>query len=192
MKKILLVMVANLICGNVFANEFAANIGFRSQSGSISSSGAGAGGSAKSQTGIEGGVIGIFDFAEKMGLRTGFMYVQRPLSLSSDAGLGDAKFNLNYFDVPLQFSYNIGDVGSLFIGPVVSVNLDSNSSGTGIYNGVKMTSIKSTVFPLQIGASFKFASQLGATVYFETIPGEVAQDFSSYRAVGALLFVSFE
>jgi hypothetical protein len=45
----------------------------------------------------------------------------------------------------------------------------------------------------QLGASFKFAPQLGAELYYEMVPSEFWKDYlKNGRSVGANLLITFE
>ena len=70
--------------------------GFRQQSGD-----APVGASTSSQVGYQFGAVGHFDLSEKLALRTGLLYTQRPLKITDDASKDSATVTMTYFDVPL-------------------------------------------------------------------------------------------
>lgn len=163
--------------------DFGVEVGFRQQSGDSPT-----GFTAKTQTGYQVGIVGTWSFAGDLGLRLGYLYTQRPLGLTNDTTKEEFKYNLNSFDIPLALNYKFEDFASIFAGLNAAIHLDSSCSGTGC----KVSDVKTPVFPFQLGASFKFAPQLGATVYFESLSGSIAKDLSGYRAVGANLLITFE
>lgn len=180
------------------AADFGLELGFRQQSGSVDDM---TGASTKSQVGYALGLSAFIPFQGPLGLRTGLMYTQRPLSVEADSPIvGDAKVNLSYFDVPVTLAYKFEDFASVFGGVVLALNLENGVSTSGAFTGGKLADTKSIVTPIVFGASFKFASQLGATVFFETIPGDVTSfndgvtkhGVNGYRAVGANLVFSYD
>lgn len=166
------------------ASDYGFEFGFRQQSGSSAT-----GTTAKSQLGYQLGGVGHFDLTERLNLRTGLFYVQRPLVVTVDATGDEAKYQLNYVDIPLTVLFKFEDYGGVYFGPVLSMNLDGSCSG---YAGCKAESVAGMVTPLQIGASFKFAPQTGVDIFFETLSADVAKNLSSYRAVGANLLFTFD
>ena len=52
--------------------------------------------------------------------------------------------------------------------------------------------MKSVIVPLQLGVSFRFASQLGAELYYEYAAGDLAANLSNMKTVGANFLVYFE
>lgn len=191
MKRVLASALVLLISSAAVAADFGIEVGFRQQSGSVENS---AGTSAKSQMGLSLGVSSFIPMGEgQFGLRTGFHYVQRPLTLELDApSVGSAKVNLSYVDVPLAIAMKFEEYASVFAGTALALKLEDSVSSDGAMAGRKLQDSKSMVMPIQFGASFKFAPQMGATLFFETIPGEVAKDLGSYRAVGANLVFTYD
>lgn len=190
-KQVVALVLSCFVSATAFAADVALEVGFRQQSGSVDATGV----TTKSQLGYQLGASAFFPMNDGFGLRTGLFYVQRPLMLEDDAGTSEAKLNLNYFEIPLQAAYKFEDYASIFAGTALSVKLDDSVSGkTGLFNvgSYKMEEVKDTVFPIVVGASFMFAPQIGATLFFETIGGDVAKDLNGYRAVGANLRVTFE
>ncbi|MBX2987819.1 MAG: outer membrane beta-barrel protein [Bdellovibrionaceae bacterium] len=187
-------LLSALLVGSVFtvqaahADDFGLEVGFRQQSGTLDATGV----TAKSQSGYQLGVSGFFPFQGNLGLRSGFFYVNRPLAVDVDAGGGDAKISLTYFEVPLALAYKFEDYASVFGGVALSINLDKTYDGNGILKGQKVDDVKSPVLPLILGASFKFAPQMGTSVFFESFGGEAAKGLKDFKAVGANLVIYFE
>lgn len=188
MKRLLMLVVLSF-SATAFAvdADFGLEVGFRQQSGSTDSVGV----TAKSQTGFTLGLSAFVPLQGALGLRTGLQYSQRPLVIEVDGGGGDMKLNLSYFDVPVALAFKFTDAAYVFGGVELAMNLENSVTASGSMSGQKLTDTKSMVLPVVIGANFKFASQLGATVYFETIPGEIAKDLNGYRAVGANLMFTY-
>ncbi len=186
---VLLISLMSTFLSQANAAEFGIEAGVRSQSGDTKVSGF----TAESKTGFQLGGVGHFPVSGAFHIRSGFLYTQRNLDLSYKvAGVtSTGSLTLTYFDVPLHALYKFEDYGSVFAGPSFSFILDKKCE---ISNGntCTITGAKSLLMPLQLGATFKFMPQVGATIYYETIPGDVADDFGSYRAIGANLFVTFD
>jgi Outer membrane protein beta-barrel domain len=185
--KNLYALIFILIASVSHAADFAIEAGFRQQSGTSGSSVL----TAKSQNGFQFGVSSTIPLKEAIGLRTGLMYVQRPLILQ-DATNGEAKINLSYFDVPVAVSFKFEEYASVFFGTALSLKLEDSVSSSGGITLTKLTDAKSTVLPIQFGASFKFAPQLGATVFYETLTSDVAKDLGSFRAIGVNLMLTYD
>jgi len=169
------------------AQEFAAEVGFRQQSGD-----AAVGQSTKSEVGYQLGVTGAFEISGPLYFRTGLLYTQRPLTVTVDGSTtSEAKISMTYFDVPATLMYKFSEYGGVYAGLLVSANLDKTLDGKGTLAGTKVTDSKSMITPFILGAAFKFAPQLGANVYFESA-GDVASGQKNYRAVGVNLMFNFD
>ncbi len=163
--------------------DFGLEVGFRQQSGDSP-----IGFTAKTQTATQVGAVATFHLGEQFGLRTGAFYTPRSLVLTNDTTREENKTTLNSFDVPLALNYRFEDFASVFAGLALAVNLDSSCTSANC----KVSEIKTPLLPFQMGVSFKFAPQMGATLYFENISGSVAKDLSGFRAVGANFLLTFE
>lgn len=179
--KISSLLVVALFSVNAVAADMALEAGFRSQSGDAPT-----GSTSKSQTAFQLGGSGVFDFGAPVALRTGFFYTQRNLNFTNDTTGVETKTKLNYFDIPALAFFKF-DYGGVYAGVVASINLDNSTEG-----GTKMTGVKSFLLPIQFGAAFKVAPQLGVNAFFETIPGDVANNQSGYKAVGVNLMVFWD
>lgn len=182
MLKFTMSFLSLVLASSAWAGDFSVEVGFRQQSGQVES-----GMTAESQIGFQVGGVGVFEISGPLGLRTGMMYVSRPLVVKNDSTDEDSKYTMNYFEVPAALSYSFEDYASVFGGLAFSMNLDSSAT-----NGMKAENVKSFYMPIIVGASFKFAPQLGGTIFFETSGGDVADGLTGYRAVGANLSISFE
>lgn len=190
MKSVLLSLVSLFVTVNAFAADFGFEAGIRQQSGSVVADTQ----TAKSQMGYQIGLVGFLPVAESFGVRTGFFYVSRPLEIDNDATVnsGSSKIYFSSFDVPVTLAYKFEDYASIFGGGVLSINLDSRADGSGDLASAKVQDVKTPIVPILIGASFKFAPQLGGTVFFESYGGDVARNLKDYKAVGVNLLVTFE
>lgn len=171
----------------VQAADYGVEAGFRQQSASAPT-----GMSANSQNGAQVGLTTSFELSGALGMRAGFLYTQRPMTYKDDLLGAETKVGLNYFDIPLAISYRFADVASIFGGISLGLNLDNSCDSTGC----KVSDVTSMVTPVQLGASFKFAPQLGATVYYEMLSGDVAKlngvKLGDYKAVGVNLLITFD
>lgn len=164
------------------AGEFGIEAGIRNQSGSTDVTGW----STQSKMGFQLGGVGAFEISGPLYFRTGLLYTQRPLGVSN--GVSDGNIKLNYVDFPLNLMYKFEDYAGVFGGVNLAVNMDNSCDGICS----KVNDVKSMIVPIVVGATFKFAPQLGATIYFEAGSGEVAAGLKDYRAVGANLKVTFD
>ena len=187
MKKIVLVLVtvSSFFSSAAFADlTYAIEAGIRQQSGDTDVTGY----STKSQMGFQFGASAVFPISGPWNLRTGMLYTQRPLVLENDTTSEEIKVSMNYLDVPLQVMYKFEDYAGVFIGTSLAFNIDNSSDNKTAF---KTSDVETPFLPIVFGASFKFAPQLGATLYFES-GSSIAKDLSNYRAVGANLLVTFD
>jgi len=188
LSKILFAMTLNL-SGISMAADFELEIGFRQQSGDTSLTDY----TSTSQNGIQGGAIGLFPLNENLYFRTGMLYTQRPLVLkptASGATGSEITNSINYLDVPLTVMYKVEDYGGVFVGLTLANQFDKSCSSSA--STCTIDDIKTPLLPFIFGGTFKFAPQVGATLYFETYGGDVAKNLKNYRALGVNLFFSFE
>lgn len=166
-----------------FALGFGVEAGFRQQSGDVP-----VGYSSSSQVGYTLGAVGYFDLTEKLAIRSGLMYSQRPLKLTLDSTQTSSDIGLTYFDIPLSLMLKFEDWMGVYVGAALALNLDKTSSNKSVYT---LTDVKSMVIPVQLGVTFKFMPDIGLNLYFEQF-GEVAEGLKSYRSVGANLLFTME
>ena len=141
----------------------------------------------QSQAFQAGGSI-VFDFAENFGLKTGLMYSERTFKNEYTSALTN-EGKITYFDIPVHLMFKFEDYAGIFFGPSFSTKMgDECKASTGSCN---LTDVKSMIMPITFGAQFKFMPNLGLSLFFETISGEVAKDLESSRGVGANLLFTF-
>lgn len=142
--------------------------------------------SDKQEVGFQLGISTVLNFSESFGVKSGLFYSERP-SQSELSATSTVKGKITYFDVPLLLMYKIEDYAGVYVGPSLAIKLGDESTPSG-----SMTDVKSMVMPITFGAQFKFTPVLGANVFFETIPGDVAKDVSNSRAVGVNLLFTLD
>ncbi|MFP5518956.1 MAG: outer membrane beta-barrel protein [Bdellovibrionia bacterium] len=180
MKMLISLVLMQFAVSLALANDVAIEVGVRSQSGDVESPA-----TAKSQLGYQAGATTAFELSGPWYLRTGMLYTQRNLTVENGA---DFKYSLNYLDVPVTALYKFEDYAGVFAGVNVSLLFDKSCSG----GGCKVEDAKSLMTPFTFGAAFKFAPQIGGTIYFETAPGEAAKGLENFRAIGANISIYFE
>lgn len=173
---------------NVHAADIAIEGGFRQQSASTDATGV----SIKAQTGYQLGATALFPINETLAFRTGFFYTQRPVQLQDDILTGSAKVSMSYFDIPAALAYRFEGYAHIFLGTALAMRLDSSVSGDGTYSTYKVKEDKDMLTPIILGASFKFAPEVGLTVYYEANSGDVFKDVHGYRAVGLNLVFTID
>lgn len=184
MKALITLVMTCLLSLGAFADDFAVAVGIRSTSADAVPTGA----TVSSKAGFGAGVIGIFDIAPKFQGRTGFLYNQRNTTIKSSV-TSDEDLNLAYIDIPVTAMYRFADYAGAFAGPVLSLLASKDCKVTG--GCAKDPESMSLGF--QFGASFKFAPQMGAEVYYEAIPSEFWKDIEkNAKTVGFNLLFTFE
>jgi hypothetical protein len=173
----------------ISAEGFGVEVGMRTQSGEVNNSRL----STSSKNGFQVGGVGQFQFSGQWGARSGLFYTQRPLSVSAkDPFTGSGEVLFTYFDIPAQLMLSFEDYAGVFIGPVISLLLEKKWTVDGNFSTNEITGAKSIVLPIQLGATFKFAPQIGATIYYEGINDSLADNISNYRAAGINLLFTFD
>lgn len=169
---------------SALAADFGLEFGFRSQSADIDSRA-----TNNAKTNYQLGGIGHFELSGPWKVRSGLMYTQRSMEFSTAGATTD--FVVSYFDVPVQALYKFEDYGGVFFGPVLALNLEKKCTISG---GVDCTveGVKSPLVPIQLGGTFKFMPQLGATLFYEMVTGEVVEHVDNARAVGVNLLFTFD
>ncbi|KYG66966.1 hypothetical protein AZI86_08055 [Bdellovibrio bacteriovorus] len=180
MKKLTLALVAILGFAATPAMadiDYGLEVGIRQQSGDVKS------GSTDSQMGLQFGATVHAPLSGPWHLRTGMLYTQRPLVVKATP---DNKVTMNYLDIPVALMYKFEEGAGVYAGISLAMNLDKKAdSGT-------VEDVKSPMTPFILGATFKFAENLGAGIYYETASGEAAKNLENYRAVGANLMITFD
>lgn len=168
----------------VLAADFGLEAGFRSQTADGVK-----GSSNEAKTNYQLGAVGQFEFSGPWRLRSGLLYTVRSVEFS--ANQVNTTATLTYFDVPVQVMYKFEDYGGVFFGPIMSLNLEKKCEITGVTN-CALDDVQTPIVPLQLGGTFKFMPQFGATLYYETISGSVAKNIDNSRAVGINLLFTFD
>ncbi|WII72112.1 porin family protein [Bdellovibrio sp. 22V] len=187
MKKLALALIASvgMMSSVALADiDYGLEVGIRSQSGDVD----GAGFSTSSQMGFQFGATAHFPISGPWHVRTGMLYTQRPLVVETDATGDENKITMNYLDIPVALMYKFEEYAGVFAGISLGMNLDKSCDATGC----SVRDVKSPLTPLLIGAAFKFAPNLGVSLYYENASGDAAEGLKDYRAVGANLMITFD
>ncbi|PIS10658.1 MAG: hypothetical protein COT73_08295 [Bdellovibrio sp. CG10_big_fil_rev_8_21_14_0_10_47_8] len=179
--------VALLFVSNAaWAGDFAVAVGFRSNSADADVSGY----TITSKTGYGLGAIGFFDVGNQLQVRSGFLYNQRNYTLTQ-TGVPDKDLNMSYVDIPVTAMYKFADYAGAFAGPVFGLLASKECKASGGCSSVENPS--SMVVGFQMGASFKFAPQMGGEIYYEIIPTKFWKNLAeNARTVGANFLITFE
>lgn len=181
MKKVSLALIAviGMMASTAFADiDYGLEVGIRQQSGDVDP------GSTKSEMGMQFGAYAHFPLSGPLHLRTGMLYTQRPLTVETTP---NTKVSMSYLDIPVALMYKFEEYAGVYAGVSLGMNLDKSAE-----NGVTITDVKSPLMPIILGASFKFAENLGVNIYYENASGEAAKGLKNYRAVGANLQITFD
>jgi hypothetical protein len=180
-----------LVSSFVYAGvDYGLELGVRQQSGSAT----GFLTSTNSQTAFQFGGIVQFPIGGPVNLRTGMLYTQRPLQVSNP-NMPTTKVSLNYLDLPIDFMFNFAEYAGFFVGANLALNLDHSCDSAGC----SVTNVSSTILPFTFGASFKFAPQVGMTIYYDSYYNTMANlstpsynlSVGNYQAVGINFLFSF-
>jgi len=139
------------------------------------------------ETGYQAGAIGKFDLAEQWQIRSGFIYSSRAYSVTPNGTTVSSDWKFTYFEIPLGLEYKFSDFGGAFIGPAVALNVSKDCG-----SGVTCSGVNNAPVSFQIGASFKFAPNFGAEVYYEGGASKVANGLNNPKAVIANFMIAFD
>ena len=166
--------------------QLSATFGFRSNSGDTNIQNA----SVTSKTSVHAGLLGILPLKYGWGARSGFMYTQRYVDIGPTLQ-GTVSIEFAYIDVPLTAVYRFSDAASVFAGPVIAINQSKDVNCTQKLTCTALDT-KSVVVPWQAGAHFLFASDIGAEIFYEYTPGDLATSVSDVKSIGLTGFYTFE
>ncbi len=141
--------------------------------------------SNKQTLGFQIGGSGVFDIATNFAIKSGLFYTERAFK-NSFGTTTEVVGKITYFDIPVLLMFKFEDYAGVYIGPALSFKMsDEVSQGT-------LKNIKGSVVPIVVGGQFKFASNMGVNIYFESVSGALADDLENSRSVGANLLVTFD
>ncbi len=158
--------------------DMALEVGFRHQNGDV------AGAETNAKLGYQFGLTATFPMAEKMSFRSGLLYTQKNIEVETTVITQDYKFT--YVEIPLTALFKFADYGAVYGGLNLSLNLDDDC-GTATCSDVE-----SLTTPIVVGATFKFAPQMGGNLYIEKLSGDIANNVKDFTAVGANLMITFD
>lgn len=167
------------------AQEFALTAGFRSNNADSDRTGI----TINGRTGYQFGALAFVPVSGQIHVRSGFLYTQKYLlSTSGTNPVTETEINLSYLDVPATMLFKFSEYGGVFAGFVLSAN-QSKDCGSGVS---VCTGVQSTVIPFTVGASFKFAPQMGGELVYEAYGSKIADGVTNLRSLGANFVVYFE
>lgn len=167
------------------AQEFALTAGFRSNNADADRTGF----TINGRNGLQFGALAFVPITEQIHFRSGFLYTQKYLlSSTGTTTVTETELNLSYLDIPATMMFKFSEYGGVFAGFVLSAN-QAKDCGSGVS---VCTGVQSTILPFTIGASFKFAPQMGGELVYEAYGGKVADGVTNLRSLGANFVVYFE
>ena len=184
--KLFISLLIFLTLSAAHAQEFAITAGLRNNNADTDL----AAGTVEAQTSFFVGAVAYFPMIHQLTFRTGFLYTQRYADILYVNGTSD-EVRFSYLDVPLTLMMKFSDYAGVFAGPILAINQSkecSRSSGAAC----TATNAKSSITPIVIGASFKFAPQMGGEFFYEWYSGELASGISNMRSLGANFVFYFE
>ncbi len=190
--KLLAILSAVLFVNQVQAQEFALSAGFRNTSASADGAPAGTTYSISAKNGFQLGGIGFFPLNEQIYLRSGLLYTQRFLEFSATTGTVVTKTDveLSYIDIPATVMYKFSDYGGVFGGVIVGLN-QSKDCKTAT-TSTNCTGTNSSITPITLGLSFKFAPNMGGEFSYESTSGSLANSVTEAKSIGLNFLVFFE
>lgn len=187
MNRFFISLISVLISVPSFADhEFALLAGFRSGSTETDLRNA----STETKTGFAAGGIFNLGLMDPWVLRTGFIISGRPASLGPTVQ-GKVDLNFYYVDVPATVMLRFSEAAGVFAGPVIAFN-QSKETTCSIATNCGAQNVKSVIVPWQMGLQFKLMPQLGGEVFYEYIPGSLADNVAEMKTVGINALIFFE
>lgn len=180
MKHLLFLVIASFISFSSQAQEFGVLAGIHNADADSDTT------SFDATLGYRLGVVMKYEIGNAVAFRSGLTYTARHFELNG--GTTNLDYELNYLDIPVLFNFQVNEMLSFYVGPVIAINtsgkLKGTSSGTPVDSEIQ--DVKSLYLLGQVGASFTF-DQIGFDIYFERGLGDIwdngtAKDFSIYGA----------
>ncbi len=184
--KVLLILVGLASSQAEAQIDFGVSVGGRSNQAETDIRGA----TINARTGMNFGVLTIFDINKGFAARSGFFYTQRYSEIQNTAA-GVVSVDYTYFDIPLTAMYRFNEAAGVFAGPVIAFSQSKEVSCTNRANCAALD-VNSVIVPWQLGLNFKFMPQVGAELVFEYTPGDLSTNVSNMRGIGGNLIYYFE
>ena len=163
------------------AQDMGVIVGARADSADATTAGL----TTQGKTNFQVGAIAKFELKDAWQIRSGFIYTQRNYTLQLGSNdIGDLKFT--YFEIPVGLLYKFSDFGGAFVGTSLDFNVSKSCPGGSC------TGVSSMPIGMQVGASFKFAPQMGAEIYYEALTSKLADNAEAPKAVIVNFMVTFD
>lgn len=176
MKALLALITGLSMSVPVFADiDYGFEVGVRQQSAEVE------GADVDSQINTQFGISAHVPMSGAWHLRTGMLYTPRNFKVTDTLTTLETKVEASYLDVPVALMYKFEEYLGIYGGVVLALNVDKKG----------LNKVESPLMPFIFGATFKFAPNFGANVYFEK-SGKAAEGLDSTTAVGANLMITFD
>jgi hypothetical protein len=173
------------------AQEFVLSAGFRSTSASTDLVTTGTTYSVTGKNGFQIGGVGFIPLSNQFNFRTGFLFTQRFMEVTATStSTTKTDVELTYIDIPLTAMYKFNDYGGFFGGIVLGLNQAKECKTTSATTNC--AGAASSVIPLTMGLSFKFAPNFGGELAYEMVSGKLADIVSDAKSIGVNLLIYFE
>lgn len=176
MKALLTVLAGLMMSAPALADiDYGFEVGVRQQSADVN------GAEVDAQVNTQFGISAHVPMSGALHLRTGMLYTLRNFKMTPTGTSLESKVETSYLDVPVTLMYKFEEYMGIYGGVILALNVDKKN----------VTDIQTPLIPFVFGATFKFAPNFGANVYFEQ-SGKAAQGLDSTTAVGANLMITFD
>jgi hypothetical protein len=128
-----------------------------------------------------GALLG-FELAEMTKFRTGLIYNQRHLDVTTAAG-HKYEYQFSYFDVPANLQYNINDMVGFFGGLVIALNVGDNVEAPAGAPSADADA-ESMIAILNMGVNLMFNDMIGFDFYYERGMGRFAEGLENHSTFG--------
>jgi hypothetical protein len=172
----ILLAVAMLFSGTVFAQEYGLLVGVHQTTADASDSFGSVDGKFNFKLGLTAG----FELSNEARFRTGILYNQRHVVYTV---LGvDVDMNFDYIDIPANFQYNFNPMVGVFGGLVAAINVNDEVKAGGATGNVDAEGF---IPLLDVGVNFLFEDMIGFDVYYERGLGDISRLTENYSTFGA-------
>lgn len=184
--RILSALIVFFLISTSQAQEFALTAGLRNNNAETDLASA----TVEAKTSFYLGALAFFPMISPFAFRTGLIYSQRYADIVFTNGSFD-EIRFSYLDIPLTLMARFNEYVGVFAGPILAINQSKECSRSvgGVCNALD---VKSSIMPITLGASFKFAPQMGGEFFYEFYSGDMARGISNMKSLGANFVFYFE
>lgn len=170
------ILASMFVAFPTWAQEYGAVAGFHRTTADSNTNGV----SVEGKLNFKAGLAVGFELVEKTKFRTGFIFNQRHIDVtSSGVSLG---YKFDYIDIPANVQYNFNEMVGVFGGLTIAALVNDKVDGAG--SSSVDPKAESLIPILNLGVNFLFDDMIGFDLYYERGMGRFAQNLENHATYG--------